>query len=282
MDLHGRSVIVTGATGGIGQPLCAALVLSGASVLAVGRNMQRLQALAQAMPHGRLLPLQADLATAQGRQQLLAQVAAQTSPPSMLVIAHAQAAFGLFEQQSAAELEGLLQTNLLSTMLLIHGLLPVLQKQPQAGVAVIGSTFGSLAFPGYAGYSASKFGLRGLVEGLAREYADRNICFQYLSPRATRTEFNSAAVQALNEELGVTCDAPAKVAAELVAAIASGSARLQVGWPERLLARLNGVMPELIDRSLRKRLAIIRRHAGRPGNATLAPASAVEESAHAL
>ena len=127
MDLHGRSVIVTGATGGIGQPLCAALVLSGASVLAVGRNPQRLRALTKTMPRGRLLPLQADLASAQGREQLLAQVAAQSLPPSLLVIAHAQAAFGLFEQQSEAELQRLLQTNLLSSMLLIHGLLPMLQ-----------------------------------------------------------------------------------------------------------------------------------------------------------
>ena len=42
MDLRGRNVIVTGATGGIGEPLCQALVAAGANVLAVARDRGRL------------------------------------------------------------------------------------------------------------------------------------------------------------------------------------------------------------------------------------------------
>ncbi|MEQ1767300.1 MAG: short chain dehydrogenase, partial [Methylotenera sp.] len=112
-------------------------------------------------------------------------------------------------------------------------------------------------------YSATKFGLRGLIEGLSREHADRNLQFQFLSPRATRTAFNTPAVEAMNREMKVAEDDPVDVAAQLVAAIASGRPRMQIGWPEKLFARINGALPGLVDRNLKSQLAIIRRHARR-------------------
>lgn len=261
--LSGRTVLLTGASGGIGAALCDALVEAGARVIAVGRNQSRLQQLAQQQSGGRVVPLVADLATDSGRAHVIAVASTLQQTPSILVLAHAQSAFGLFEEQSMHELRDLVDTNLLAPMTLIHGLLPTLQRHPQAAVVAVGSTFGSLAFPGFAAYSATKFGLRGLMEGLSREYADRNLQFQFLSPRATRTAFNTPAVEAMNKEMKVAEDEPADVAAQLVAAIASGRPRMQIGWPEKLFARINGALPALVDRNLKSQLAIIRRHARR-------------------
>ena len=261
--LTGRTVLLTGASGGIGAALCDALVKAGARVVAVGRNDEGLQQLARQQPAGQVVPLVADLATDSGRAHAIAIASKLQQTPSILILAHAQSAFGLFEEQSMPELRDLVDTNLLGPMALIHGLLPMLQAHPQAAVVAIGSTFGSLAFPGFAAYSATKFGLRGLIEGLSREYADRNLQFQFLSPRATRTAFNTSAVEAMNKELKVAEDDPADVAALLVAAIASGRPRMQIGWPEKLFARINGALPGLVDRSLKSQLAIVRRYARR-------------------
>ena len=264
MDLAGKTVVVTGASGGIGEPLCAALIAAGARVLAVGRDEAKLRHLAGQHPAGSVSRVVADLATPEGRARVVEAARAARPTPSLLVLAHAQASFGLFEDQSPDEMARLVQTNFVAPMLLVHGMLPVLLAHPAASVAVIGSTFGSLAFPGFAAYSASKFGLRGLTEALAREYADTPLRFQYLSPRATRTPFNTATVDALNKDLKVTSDAPDEVARQLLAAIVRGTSRLQIGWPEKLFARLNGLVPGLVDRNLRATLPIIRRHARRP------------------
>ncbi|WP_447594287.1 SDR family oxidoreductase [Stenotrophomonas rhizophila] len=261
MNLAGRTVIVTGASGGIGAAVCRALVQAGAAIIAVGRNRSRLAALATALPAGRVQTVVADLASPLGRSHLVAAIRQSEASPSVLILGHAQSAFGLFEDQHPDELEHLLQTNLVGSTLLIHALLPLLRRHDQASVVAIGSTFGSIGFAGFATYSASKFGLRGLMEALSREHDGSGLHFQYLSPRATRTTFNTPAVDALNAELKVASDDPDTVAAALVQAIGRGDRRRQLGWPEKLFARLNGLIPALVDRSLRAQLPIIKRHA---------------------
>ncbi len=263
LDLRDRVVVLTGASGGIGSALTAEFVAAGARVIAVSRDLVRLQRVVAAHPRDAVVAVAADVATAAGRAEIAVQ--ARGRDASLLVIAHAQAAFGMFEAQDDDALEHTLHTNLVAPMLLIHALLPMLRAQATvaapAAVIAIGSTFGSLAYPGFAAYSASKYGLRGLIEGLHREYADSALRFQYLAPRATRTAFNSAAVDAMNRELKVAHDAPEAVAKMLRTAIERGTPRKQLGWPEALFVRLNALLPGVIDRNLKTQLPVVRRHA---------------------
>lgn len=268
MDLEGRTVLVTGATGGIGAALVNALLARGARVLAVARDAGRLTALARRHPAGAVTPFAADITRAGDRHALLQRARSFEPAPSVLVLAHAQAAFGLLQEQGDELLEAVVRSNLVAPMQLVREALPMLGRHDAAAVVAVGSTFGSLAFPGFAAYSASKFGLRGLFEALAREHAGGPVRFQYLSPRATRTPFNSAAVDALNRELGTRVDRPERVAQVLVRAIERGSRRRQLGWPEALFARINALFPALVDRSLARQLPLIRRHAGGPSHAT--------------
>lgn len=257
----GRGVLLTGASGGIGQCLALRLAEAGATVYAVGRRADALHALAARTRPGAIRPVVADLATADGIDAVRRAVAAAPIPVSLLILGAADSRFGLFEHSSVVDVQAQVATNLVAPMLLVRALLPCLMRLPEAGVVGIGSTFGSLGYPGFAAYSASKFGLRGFLEALAREHADTPLRVQYLSPRATRTALNSVAVDAMNAELGVAVDDADQVAAALLEAIEAGTRRRQLGWPERLFARLNGLLPELVDRALAKQLPTVRRFA---------------------
>lgn len=282
--LAGRGVVLTGATGGIGAELCAALRGAGAHVYAVGRDPARLLALAAQAGPGGFTPVVADLAADDGparvRDALSAAARGPAEPaPSLLVLGAAVSHFGLFEDATDAALRAQLETNLVAPVRLVHALLPMLAAAatpgaPPPAVVAIGSTFGSLGYPGFAAYAASKFGLRGFIEAMAREHADGAVRWQYLAPRATRTAFNPPEVDALNAALGTAVDDPAYVAARLLADIARGTRRRQLGWPERLFARLNGLLPELVDRALAGQLPTIRTHAIARGAAP-APAAAI-------
>jgi short-subunit dehydrogenase len=137
----------------------------------------------------------------------------------------------------------------------------VLREQPAAQIVNVGSTFGSIGFPGFAAYSASKFAVRGFSEALRRELADSAIRVHYVAPRATSTALATDRVRAMNAELGVGMDSPETVAAAIERVLCEGRRELLLGAPERLFAKLNALLPTLVDRSLRRQLAVVRRYA---------------------
>ena len=175
-------------------------------------------------------------------------------------------------------------------MALTQALLPALLKRPESRVLAVGSTFGSLAHPGFAAYSASKFALRGFIEALGREHADTGLVAQWIAPRATDTAFNPPNVVALNQALKTHVDAVDEVAAQIVQALRAGTRRRQLGWPEKLFAWLNGAFPALVDRGLRSALQMVRKHAAsapsapraEPPNPTASARAALARPEHRL
>jgi short-subunit dehydrogenase len=169
--------------------------------------------------------------------------------------------FAFVDDQTDVALERLFAVNALAPMQLVRALLPHLRNQPEAAVLNVGSVFGSLAYPGFAAYSASKFALRGFTEALRRELADTRVRVHYLAPRATRTTMNASAVERMNAELGVTMDLPGPVARAACDMLEHGRVEAVLGWPEKLFVRINALLPRLVDGSLRRQLPVIRRHA---------------------
>ena len=131
-----------------------------------------------------------------------------------------------------------------------------------AQIINVGSTFGSIGYPGFSAYCASKFGLRGFTESLRRELADSGLQVSYIAPRATETDLNSDNIVAMNDALGTAMDEPSLVADEVMQIISTPVASDKyLGWPEKLFVRINALLPALVDSSLRKQLPIIRRFA---------------------
>lgn len=246
-------VLLTGATGGIGEAAAALLVRSGASLMLAGRSPARLAALVRALSRASREPVpwqQADLTRPESIDQL-AQAAAAWGCNTVVHCAGA-ASFGRVEAVSAAEMNQVLQTNLLAPMLLTRALLPHLRQQPRAQVICVGSVLGALGLPGFSVYSASKFGLRGFAQALRRELADTSVLVQYLGPRSTRTAFNGKDVEAYNRATGTAMDPPKAVAQALVALLSDEAAERFMGWPEKLAVRLNGAAPALLDAAFTK------------------------------
>lgn len=259
MNLQGQRVILTGATGGIGEAIATELAAAGATLILTGRQAPVLQALTRRLP-GQHHWVAADLCTRSGRDDLVALVS-RLGGASVLINNAGSNVFRWLEDQGDEALSAQVNLNLLAPMLLVQALLPLLHREPQAAVVNIGSTFGSIGHPGFSAYCASKFGLRGFSEALARELADTGIVVSYLAPRATQTDLNSAAVVDFNQAAGNAMDSPAVVAAAVLDMLRTGQARRWLGWPERFFAWLNQAFPSLVDRALRSQLGLIKSHA---------------------
>jgi short-subunit dehydrogenase len=258
MECKDRHVLLTGATGGIGQAIAAELDRAGARLTLVGRNPARLAELQQRLSD-RHRVIAADINDAGQRANLVSQC--EQGGLDIFVNCVGVMDFRLFENQDPAAIESMVLTNLLAPMLLCRALLPVLQRGEQAAIVNIGSIFGSIGHPGFTAYCATKFGLRGFTEALQRELHDSSVRVSYLAPRATRTDLNSAAVTALNEALGNATDAPERVAEELMKLLGARRRQHYMGWPENLFVRLNSLFPGLVHGALARKLPIIRRHA---------------------
>ena len=251
--------LLTGASGGIGLALAHRLASEGAHLLLVGSRLEPLQPLLQRFPQNVQL-VQADIATRSGRDALLA-AAQNFGGFNCLINAAGVNRFGLLDQQDEQQIAELIGLNVTATLQLTQRLLPLLRAQRRALVINVGSTFGTIGYPGFAAYCASKFAARGFSEALRRELADTHVRVLYFAPRATRTPMNAPSVVAMNDELGVAMDYPGKVAAELLQAIRHEQEERYLGWPERLFVRLNGLLPRVVDQALRKQLPIIQRFA---------------------
>lgn len=231
-------VLLTGASGGIGRSVAAAMRAAGAAVMGVGRAAE------SPLPAGTAW-VRADLTTVDG----LAAVAGAAAGWRANVVVHAAGApaFGALADTSPARMHAVLQANLLAPMLLTQALLPQLRRLPKAQVIFVGSATGRIGLPGFSVYGASKAGLHGFAEALRRELADTPVKVQVLGPRSTRTAFNDAGVEAYNRATGTAMDSPETVAAALLRLLESDAAERFIGFPERLAVRVNGLLGPWLD-----------------------------------
>lgn len=261
MELNTTRILLTGATGGLGQALARELAAAGSDLLLAGRDAEKLARMqAELAATGREVSImRADLNLAADIEDTAQ--AARDFGVKVLINNAGINAFGLYEKQDWRQIEQVLATNLLAPMHLTHALLPHLKTRRQAAIVNIGSTFGSLPFPGFAAYSSAKAGLRGFSQSLRRELADTLIEVVHVAPRAIATALNSDAVNALNRDLGSQSDSPQFAARQIVVAMRRGGGENHFGFPERLFAWLNGCAPALIDQALKAKLTIVKKHA---------------------
>ena len=257
MNFYNSTVLLTGASGGIGKAIAKALSHQGAKMLLIGRNDQALKLLSHQLL-GEHQVIVADINTPEGRELIIEQ-GHQCGGLDMMINSAGVMNFNFFEQQSDDCIEQTLTTNLLSPMLLCNKLIPLLKQKPEAAIVNIGSIFGSIGHPGFTTYCASKFGLRGFTEALRRELADTNINVFYLAPRATDTNLNSDAITALNDALGNKTDSPDWVASELINLLNSAERQRYLGWPEKFFVRLNALFPSLVHNALVKKIPTIKK-----------------------
>ncbi len=262
MNINKKTVLLTGATGGIGSQIAAQLDALGARLILVGRNQEKLHQLQQSLPQGeRHIYLSIDLGEPDGIAQLQQQmrVLAQDDIRTDIIINNAGCnQFSYLAQQNPATLMHEVQLNLVTPMLISQSAIHWLNRP---GIILnIGSAFGSIGFPGYTSYCAAKAGLHRFSEALDRELNGSGIRVLYLAPRATNTKLNNVAVQELNQALGNQSDEPEVVASQVIKVLHKETGASWIGWPEKLFVRINQLFPALVSHSINKQQTTIHRY----------------------
>jgi len=260
MQLKNKCILLTGATGGIGKHLALMLARKGTNMILVGRDSNKLTALSQQIQDkgGKAKTIAADLEAAGSVQQVAQQALHLFDGIDILINNAAILDFIQFEDQSPERIAQMVHTNVTAPIQLTNLLLPHFKSNNQGQLVMIGSILGSLGFPHYATYCATKFAIHGFSQALRRELCDTNIGVTYIAPRGVNTPMNDAATLAMLAKTGGNIDDPEKVAQMIVKAIEQQKQEVFIGQPETFFAWLNGVLPSAVNLGLKKQARLAR------------------------
>jgi len=252
VDLNRQRILITGAAGGIGKILTGLLAAKGARLCQLVRQgalAEAPESIDAAFP-GHSLILRCDIADAAQRQAALDAVERAWGGVDILINLAGVLEFSPFQDSDPDKLHQLLQVNLEAPMQLARGVLPGMLARRRGRIVNVGSMFGSIGFPFFSAYSASKFALRGYSQALRRELSRSGVGVTYVSPRAVNTPFNPPVVHEMAARGMMHMDEPALVAKAILRAIEKERSEVYLGFPESFFARLNAVLPGLVDRAL--------------------------------
>ncbi|MBI3678283.1 MAG: SDR family oxidoreductase [Proteobacteria bacterium] len=194
-DLTGKTAFVTGATSGLGQHFARLLARAGANVAVAGRRADRLQGLENELTGsgGRCATVVLDVTKAEALAPALDQAEARFGAIDILVNNAGMNVQGLVVEQSVADFDAVMNTNLRAPFLLAQEVGRRMIARKKGGRIINLGSIGSFrVLPGLAAYCISKAGLAMMTQCLAREWARYDINVNAICPGYIETELNGA------------------------------------------------------------------------------------------
>jgi 3-hydroxybutyrate dehydrogenase len=207
--LQGRTVLITGAAGGIGSALAAAFAQQGARLLLLDREAAPLMALGAALaPHGNVWTTVCDLSSDEQVARVSAEVRERWGELHVLVNnagSEYPTPMGDTASDAIARWAQLLDNNVTSMVRLTHAMLPLMP--PGASVINQSSIWGKTGVSGFSAYSASKHAIVGFTRSLALELGSRGIRVNAVCPGWIRTAAAMRSLTVMAQEQGRSEDA---------------------------------------------------------------------------
>jgi short-subunit dehydrogenase len=223
MELAGRKVLLTGATGGLGQAIAEALASKGASVVLSSRKADALETLSAGLPGDGHRVLPADLAEPGVAERL----AAEAGAVDALVANAGLPGAGWLTDFTPEQLTRALRVNLEAPMLMARALFPAMLERGSGHLVFVASLAGKAASPRSSIYNATKFGLRGFALGLRADLDPKGIGVSLVSPGFIR-DAGMFADSGAKPPGGLGTATPEQVAGAVVKAIERNKVELTV------------------------------------------------------
>ena len=177
--LAGKVAAITGGSSGIGLATAQRFVDEGAHVFIMGRRRSELDK-AKALIGDGLSTVAGDVTNSADLDKLFATVLDKEGGLDILVANSARAETEMLGKITAENLDATFNLNARATLFTVQRALPLIRNG--GSVILIGSTSGHMGVPGYSAYSATKAALRSYTRTWTREFNDRGIRFNTLSP----------------------------------------------------------------------------------------------------
>ena len=192
-SIDGGTVLVTGASSGIGMAIARLVAPRAKALVLVARRVERLEDLKKelvaAREELRVETIPCDLSSRDDVAKLIAEVAARELSIDVLVNNAGVGMMGPYERADPAKVMFMIDLNVTSLSLLTLAFLPKMVERKRGGILNISSGFGLAALPMFAAYAATKYYVTGLTEGLEADVAGTGVVVTQVCPGPVATEF---------------------------------------------------------------------------------------------
>jgi short-subunit dehydrogenase len=265
-SLRDRSVLVTGASSGIGRAIAEHAAKEGARIALVARRKERLDEVATRVRAlgGTAHVLVCDVSNRDAALACAAQAESVLGGVDVAVINAGVGRHRTLVEHDLDDAERLLRVNVLGALYFAHALAPRMLARGSGFLVFMASVAGLLPVPGEAVYSASKFALVGLGEALSMEL-EPSVHVLTVCPGAVRTEFvKDDELDRMPEAAKKTAIDASEVARATFEALADGATRVIVPKKLAVAVALRGMTPNLVRSGTLRELAPILRRTKRP------------------
>ncbi len=194
-DLTGKCALVTGASGGIGGAIAAALHTQGATLALTGRNAASLDGLAATLGGDRVHAIPADLADTAAADALVDAAGKAMGRVDILVNNAGLTRDGLMLRMKDEDWSEVLDVNLTAGFRLARAALRGMMRARWGRIIGITSVVGQTGNPGQVNYVASKAGMAGMTKALAAEVASRGVTANCVAPGFITTAMTDSLTQ---------------------------------------------------------------------------------------
>ena len=247
MIFNGKTVIVTGASEGVGAATARLFADAGANLMLVARGKKKLEAIADELRDKtkvEIFPM--DVADAEACVNVFKKASFEFGRVDVLINNAGFHARGNVESVTAEDLANIIDVNLRAPILLTRIALPYLRESGGGAIINVGSLAGRTPVPGSAAYGASKAGLRSFTYAIADELRDAKIKFAIVSPGPIDTGFIMSDVDEVSD---LTFSQPISTAAEVAQTVLDlcGNNQLEQSMPmvSGMLTTMTYLFPSL-------------------------------------
>lgn len=242
-DFKGRTVLITGASSGVGAACARQFAARGAHVVLAARGAEALQQIADETGG---TAISADIARNDECRRLIDACVEATGRLDVLVNNAGCHHRGPAETVDAEQIAQMVDTNLRAPLVLSRLALPHLHAVERGAIVNVASIAGHMPVPGSATYSATKFGLRAFTYALAEELRGTTVYPSVVSPGPIETGFILDDVDAVTDlTFSQPMSTPEQIAALVLACAADGRVERSRPKSSRVLATAGYLLPAL-------------------------------------